>query len=128
MSINRLSLDYLQTSSAHHKGSSVHRSVSSTVGNLSTLRVKHLDGFLPFQVFSFYFSRFFCFLFFFVQKACGKSKMVFRKEPSATEEIQLPYQSSKTLSLVDPLSSLNKTYRLGMIVGASANICFSTLS
>lgn len=66
--------------------------------------------------------------FFFVQKACGKSNMVFRKEPSATEEIQLPYQSSKTLSLVDPLSSLNKTYRLGMIVGASANICFSTLS
>lgn len=128
MSINRLSLDYLQTSSAHHKGSSVHRSVSSTVGNLSTLRVKHLDGFLPFQVFSFYFSRFFCFLFFFVQKACGKSNMVLRKEPSATEEIQLPYQSSKTMSLVDPLSSLNKTYRLGMIVGASANICFSTLS
>lgn len=52
--------------------------------------------------------------------------MVFRKEPSATEEIQLPYQSSKTLSLVDPLSSLNKTYRLGMIVGASANICLFT--
>lgn len=125
MSINRLSLDYLQTSSAHHKGSSVHRSVSSTVGNLFTLRL--MDSFL-FRFFLSIFLDSFVFFFFFVQKACGKSNMVFRKEPSATEEIQLPYQSSKTLSLVDPLSSLNKTYRLGMIVGASANICFSTLS
>lgn len=86
-----------------------------------------MDSFL-FRFFLSIFLDSFVFFFFFVQKASGKSNMVFRKEPSATEEIQLPYQSSKTLSLADPLSSLNKTYRLGMIVGASANICFSTLS
>ena len=51
--------------------------------------------------------------------------MVFRKEPSVTEKIQLPYQSSKNVEgLIDPLSSLNKTYKLERIISASTNLLF----
>lgn len=110
MTINRPSLDYLQTQSAHHKGSSVHRSVSSTIGILPTLRVEHLNGFLQsFQVFFFFFLKnfFFCLFFFNKKRACGTSSMVFRKEPLVTELI-CRISLLKTLSLIDPLSGTNQ--------------------
>ena len=59
-----------------------------------------------FSVFSSFLSiflDFFLLSFFFVcTKACGKSNMVFRKEPSVTEKIQLPYQSSKNVESSRP--------------------------
>lgn len=64
-----------------------------------------ISGWIPsfFSSFLSIFLDFFLFSFFFVYtKACGKSNMVFRKEPSVTEKIQLPYQSSKNVESSRP--------------------------